>query len=320
LPIVREWKIFDDFGNLEKRQQLAVEIVADAAIIGVVIGMGSTGALDIAPIFNEAGLAQISPCASHPGLCQRGRKTFFRLIANEDIQGRELARMAYSYLNSHYAAVIHADDAWGAIISDIFIREYEGLGGKIVERQNYPNMGNDFTGVIQATVAAQPNLIFFAVHPREGVMISSGLRQTGLKVPFLGTDAMKITFPLGGGEQNAEAYQTYSGADFRRLPSAAAFRQAYIARFPEDSTYSPEAYDAVMIIAEALRRAGRADRTRIVEEISQLCDFQGVSGLISFDATGERNRAPINFYQVRKTDQGRSMEYLGTASELLPQG
>lgn len=318
LSIVLDWKVFDDFGNLEKRQKFAKEIVADPTIIGAVIGMGSTGAFDIAPIFNEAGLVQISPCASHPDLCQQGRKTFFRLVANEEIQGRELARMAYGYLNSHSVAVVYADDAWGTVIADIFAREYVKLGGKVIERQNYPNMSNDFAGLIKATVVAKPDLVFLAVHPREGVMISAGLRQAGFKVPFLGTDAMKITFPLGGGEQDARVYQTYAGADFRRLPSAAAFRSAYVARFPEDSTYSPEAYDSVMIIAEALRRVGSDDRKRILEEVGQLRDFQGVSGLISFDAIGEREDAPISFYQVRKTDQGRSMEYLGTTLELLP--
>jgi branched-chain amino acid transport system substrate-binding protein len=317
LPIGLGWKVFDDFGNLEKRQKFAKEIVADPTIIGVVIGMGSNGAFDITPIFNEAGLVQISPCASHPDLCQRGHKTFFRLVANEEIQGRELARMAYSYLNSRAVAVVYANDAWGAVISEIFAREYVKLGGKVIERQNYPNMGNDFTGLIRATVTAKPDLVFLAVHPREGVIISAGLRQAGLKVPFLGTDAMKVTFPLGGGEEDAKVYQTYAGADFRRLPGAATFRSAYVARYPEDSTYSPEAYDSVMIIGEALRRVGNNNRKRILEEVAQLRDFQGVSGLINFDAMGEREDAPISFYQVRKADQGRSMEYLGTTLELL---
>lgn len=318
LPLRLDWKVFDDFGNTETTRKFAQEIVADPGIIGVVGPMGSNEAFASAPIFNEAGLVQISPCASHPDLCRRSYKTFFRLVANEEAQGGELARMAYGYLKARRAAVIHADDAWATTTSEIFMREYEKLGGKVIERQPYPNQSEDFSQLIQATVAADPELVFCAVHPREGVMISAGLRQVGLKVPFLGTDAMKTAFPLGGGESDAEAYHTYSGADFRRLPSAAAFRQAYVARFPEDSTYSPEAYDALMIIAEALRRAGQPDRKQILKEVRQLRDFQGVSGLINFDPTGERVGAPISFYHVVKADTDRRMEYLGTTLELLP--
>lgn len=318
LPVKLDWKVFDDFGDTGKTRQFAGEIVADPTIIGVVGPMGSSEAFASAPIFNQAGLVQVSPCASHPDLCRRSYQTFFRLVANEDAQGGELARMAYGYLKAAKAAVIHAEDAWATTTADIFARQYETLGGQIVSRQSFPNGGDNFDAQIQATVAAGPELVFCVVHPREGLMISSGLRQAGLSAPFLGTDAMKTAFPLGGGEPGADAYHTYSGADFRRLPGAADFRRAYAARFPEDSTYSPEAYDSMMIIAGALRRAGRPDRAAILAEVRNLRDFQGVSGLVNFDSTGERVNSPIGFYQVRKVNNERVMTYLGVTTELLP--
>lgn len=319
LPVKLDWKVFDDSGDHTLTRKFAEEIVADPTIIGVVGSMGSGETFVNAPIFHAAGLAQVSPCASHPDLCRKGYQTFFRLVANENAQGGELARMAYGYLHARRVAIVHADDIWATTASDIFAREYEKLGGQIVERQGYTATADDFSPQIEATAQARPELVFCAVHPRDGVMISGGLRQAGLTVPFLGTDAMKTAFPLGGGEPGAEAYHTYSGADFRRLPSAAAFRAAYTTRFPEDSTYSPEAYDSMMIIAEALRRAGTPDRAKILAEVRHLRDFAGVSGLVNFDATGERIGAPIGFYQVRKTEQGRVMDYLGTTLELLPE-
>jgi len=319
LPVRLDWKMFDDFGDPEKSERLAREIVADSTFIGVVGPMGSTEAFANAPIFNKAGIVHVSPCASHPDLCKQGYKTFFRLVANEDMQGRELARMAYGYLKASRLAVVNADDVWGNTVSDIVVREYEKLGGKVVERQKTASrVVEDLTDLIKATVEAKPDLVFFAVHPQEGSAVSKGLRDAGLKVPFLGTDAMKTAFPLGGGEKDADAYHTYSGADFRRLPSAAAFREAYVARYPEDSTYSPEAYDSIMIVAEALRRAGVPDRARVLEEVRKLQNFEGVSGRVNFDPTGERIDAPVSFYRVRKTDKGLEMGYVGVTPELLP--
>jgi branched-chain amino acid transport system substrate-binding protein len=317
LPVPLDWEVFDDSGDPAMTRKLAREIVDDPSIIAVVGSMGSGEAFINAPIFHEAGLLQISPCASHPKLCEQGYETFFRLVANEDVQGGELARMARGYLDADRAAIVHAGDLWGATVSDIFAREFEGLGGQVVEKQGYEASWDDFSELIGAVVDAEPDLVFLAVHPVEGPTISSGLRDAGLDVPFLGTDAMKPVFPLGGGEEGEEVYHTHSGADFRRLASAAAFREAYTARFPEDSTYSPETYDAFMIIAEALRRAGVADRERVLEEARKLSDFQGVTGLINFDSTGERIDAPISFYRVRKTEHGREMQYLGTTTELL---
>ena len=318
LPVRLDWEMFDDFGDPARSATLAGEIVAEPTFIGVVGPMGSTEAFANAPVFHQGGIVHVSPCASHPDLCRRGYQTFFRLVANEDVQGRELARMAYGYLKANRLAVVHADDTWASTVSDIVIREYQQLGGKVVERQKTAARAiEDITDLVRATVASEPEAVFFAVHPLEGPPVSRGLRAAGLKVPFLGTDAMKTTFPLGGGREDEEVYHTHSGADFRQLPCAAAFRKAYAARYPEDSTYSPEGYDGVMIIAEALRRAGIADRGRVLEEMRNLRNFQGVSGVVNFDPTGERIDAPISFYRVRPAGGGLEMEYVGVTVELL---
>jgi branched-chain amino acid transport system substrate-binding protein len=320
-PFDLSWRVFDDFGDTVQTGALAQEIVADPTFIGVVGPMGSNEALANAPIFDKAGLVQVSPCASHPDLCKQGYRTFFRLVANEDVQGRELARMAHDYLNAKRLAVVQADDAWATTVSDIMIRAYQELGGEVVERQTCASrVLEDPTALIQAVVASEPDAVFFAVHPLEGPPISSGLREAGLTVPFLGTDAMKTTFPLGGGEPGADVYHTHTGADFRQLPSAAAFRKEYTARHEPDSTYSPEAYDAIMIIAEALKRAGVADRARVLAEVQSMGEHAGVSGPVRFDKAGERVGAPASFYKVRQTEDGLDMGYLGITSELLPKG
>ena len=124
LPVRLDWKVFDDSGDHTLTKKFTEEIVADPTIIGVVGSMGSGETFVNAPIFHEAGLAQVSPCASHPDLCRKGYQTFFRLVANENAQGGELARMAYGYLHARRVAIVHADDIWATTASDIFAGEY----------------------------------------------------------------------------------------------------------------------------------------------------------------------------------------------------
>ena len=99
---------------------------------------------------------------------------------------------------------------------------------------------------------------------------------------------MKTSFFLGGGDGRGAVYHTHSGADMRRLESARDFRERYAARFPEDSTYSPEAYDAAMLAVTAIDRAGRPDRAAVLGAFQDIGTFAGVSGPISFTPTGER--------------------------------
>ena len=47
------------------------------------------------------------------------------------------------------------------------------------------------------------------------------------------------------------------------------------------------AYDAVMMIADALERAGSTDRNRLRASLAQTRDFEGVTGRIRFNEQGD---------------------------------
>jgi len=316
LPVSLRLEVMDDHGSEETAAQLAEDAVADPSILAVVGPMGSNEAFANAPVFDAAGMLQISPCSSHPDLCRRGYRTFFRLVPNEQVQGGELARVATDYLGSTRAALVGDSDAFGTTVIENFRSGYCGRGGDVVKTARFDRGDDDFGRVVDAVHAADPDLVFFAVHAHEGKQISSALRDRGLRVPFLGTDGLKTAFFLGGGDSTGRAYHTHSGVDFRRLASAAAFRAAYVARFPEDSTYSPEAYDAVMLAAESIRRADELDRPAVLRAFASLNGYAGITGTLRFDETGERVDSPVSFYQVRSVDGHREMHYLGTTIEV----
>jgi branched-chain amino acid transport system substrate-binding protein len=311
-----KWEMFDDHGDVATTAALADSVVRDPGFLAVVGPMGSTEAFANAPIFDRAGLLQISPCASHPALCERGYHTFYRLVANERVQGHELAAIAWNYLGARSVGIVHEDDAFGTVVSEYFAEGFGHMGGVQSEPVAFSANALDVSEVVGRMNALDADLFVFAVHAHEGGLISAAARDAGVRQPFLGTDAMKTSFFLGGGDGRGGAYHTHSGADMRRLESARDFRERYNARFPEDSTYSPEAYDAAMLAITAIDRAGRADRTAVLEAFQGIGTFAGVSGPISFTPTGERDGAFVSFYEVEADDNGPTMAYRGTTAEL----
>lgn len=316
LPVAVEWTMLDDDGNPEQSRSLAEAVAADPSYVGIVGPMGSTEAFANAPVFDEAGLLQVSPCGSHPDLCRRGYNTFFRLVPNEQVQGTELARVAHHHLGALQAAVVHDADAFGTSVADNFESGYALLGGKIIARESFAQGEDDYGSIADAVAASGADIVFFAVHAHEGGAVSKAIRDRGMGVPFLGTDGLKTSFFLGGGEPGAEAYHTHSGCDFSRMPSATDFRNEYISRFPPDSTYSPEAYDSAMMVVDAIRRADDTSREAVLAAFISQDRYDGITGTVKFDPTGERLNAPVSFYRVRKTGDGRIMEYQGLTSEL----
>ena len=314
LPAPVDWVMFDDHGDAEQAALLAETVVADERFIGVVGPMGSSEAFSNSPIFDAAGLLQVSPCASHPDLCQQGFETFYRLVPNEEVQGSALARLACKELSAESAAIVHDRDAFGAAVADNFSNAFGDLDGTVVARESFGEGSTDFSQLANSVLESSPDLVFFAVHATEGLLVSSAIRNTGIGVPFLGTDGLKTSFFLGGGDPEGEAFHTHSGADFRRLPSAKDFRDAYIARWPEDSTYSPEAYDSASLIVESLARAGEVSRKEVLDAFRSMDSYDGVTGTIRFAANGERLDAPVSWYQVKRVGGERVMEYQGTVS------
>jgi branched-chain amino acid transport system substrate-binding protein len=316
LPVAVEWSMLDDGGDPDRSRALAEEAAADPSYVGIVGPMGSTEAFANAPVFDEAGLLQVSPCASHPDLCHQGYRTFFRLVPNEKVQGTELARIARTYLGAQRAAIVHDADAFGTSVADNLSAGYLELGGEIAVRESFKQGPDEYGALADAIAAAQPDVVFFAVHSHEGVLVSKEIRDRGITAPFLGTDGLKTSFFLGGGEPNAEAYHTHSGADFSRMPTAAEFRDEYVSRFPADSTYSPEAYDSAMLVAEALRRAEEPTREGVLAAFRTIESYDGITGTVRFSEIGERLDAPVSFYRVEMADGQRVMVYQGVTTDI----
>jgi branched-chain amino acid transport system substrate-binding protein len=247
-------------------------------------------------------------------------RTFFRLVANEEAQGGELARVARHHLSAERVTVVSDNDAFGRSVTENFRRGYESVGGEILSVLEFDRGATDFAWLVDQVVENPPDVVFFAVHGLEGKMISTSLRERGLRMPFLGTDAMKTSFFLGGGEGQGEAFHTHSGADFRRLATAAEFKASYEQQHPSDSTYSTEAYDAVMLVAAAVARAQSVDRAAVLAAFHDIAQegYDGASGTLRFREDGELAAPSISLYRVGRDAGGRVMEYLGTTADLLP--
>jgi branched-chain amino acid transport system substrate-binding protein len=62
---------------------------------------------------------------------------------------------------------------------------------------------------------------------------------------------------------------------------------------------SPLAYDAVMLLARAITRAGSLDRPAIRDAIAATVDFPGATGPITFDGNGDPHNKAIIIIEFR---------------------
>jgi branched-chain amino acid transport system substrate-binding protein len=75
----------------------------------------------------------------------------------------------------------------------------------------------------------------------------------------------------------------------------------------EIQLYSPYVYDAVMVMADAMKRADSVDSAKFLPVIGQT-KYDGVTALIEFDAQGDLKGGAISIYQYK----GGKLEYVET--------
>lgn len=294
-----------DRRDRETGRAAAAAFVADPAAVAMLGPINSDMALASQDIYAEAGMAQVSSEASSPLLTSRGYRNFFRVVANDEVQGRALAAAAVGHLRATRIAALSDGSGWGRPICEIFSAECKRLGRPVVLEHYFTpaETALEFDDLVEATLAAQPDLVYFAVYWNKAHIIAHRLRDRGLKAVFLGSDALKpYAFLEVPSLDETPPHHSLAGIDMRLKPSARAFFEAFAMRYPMmlvAPQYAAEAYDSANLLLSALETAGRADRAAILEVMRSRPTWSGALGTISFDARGDLVDPEIGLYRCK---------------------
>jgi branched-chain amino acid transport system substrate-binding protein len=270
-------------------------------------------------VYNEAGFLQLSSEASSPLLTSRGYSNFYRTVANDEHQGRALAQVAVKYLKAKRIAVLNEDSAWGEPIARIFAEEATRLGSAPVLHYGFGERENklDFEALVDATIAAKPDLVYFAIYWNKTHIITHRLRDRGLDAVFLGSDALKpYEFLEVPSLDKTKPYHSLAGIDPRVAPSAKPFLLELADKFPlmlGAPQYAAEAYDCANLIVECIRRAEVPTREGVLAAMKTIDEFDGTIGKISFDENGDLTTPEIGLFQ--SSDGQRN--YIGRIVDLV---
>lgn len=89
------------------------------------------------------------------------------------------------------------------------------------------------------------------------------------------------------------------GLAIEKMPGGKAFEQAYQARYKTHiELHAPFAYDGVGVLIAAIEKADSIDPQKYLP-VLRASQYQGVTGLIAFDAEGNLKDPTFTVYQVK---------------------
>lgn len=271
----------------------------DEKVNGVIGHLNSGTTIPASKIYADAGIAQISPSATSPQYTAQGYKTAFRVMANDAQQGPALANFALQQLKAKRIAIIDDRTAYGQGLADEFEKTIKAAGAEVVGRESTTDTASDFTTILTRIKGLKPDLLFYAgMDPQAGPMATQ-MQTLGLKVQFMGGDGMQTpNFIKLAGKAGEGTIASLPGVPLEKMPGGAQFRERFTGKYGEIQLYAPYCYDAMMVLAQAMQRAGSTDPAVYLAEIPKT-DYQGVTSRIRFDAKGDLQGGAVSLYQVK---------------------
>jgi branched-chain amino acid transport system substrate-binding protein len=305
----------DDTAKADVGAQVASKVASDPEVAGVVGTMNSSVAQQVQPILDKANIVMVSPANTNPTLTQgadpnskkRPFHDYFRVATTDAIQGPAAADFVADTLQLKKVAVVHDKKTYGQGLTDAFKVQFAKKGGTVVSTETVNPGDKDFAAVISKIQPLNPQLVYYGGEYPEASLLTSQMKQAGLKVPLMGGDGIyDKTYMATGGAATEGDYATNVGAPADQLASARKFIDDYkAAGFKDDfSAYGAYSFDAANVIINALakvlpgKKAVDDSVRQAVIDAVQGTQLDGVTGKVSFDQFGDTTTKVITVYKV----------------------
>lgn len=291
---------FDDFAEPKIAVKIAGEIVNDQDIIAVVGNKNSASLESAGPIYEKNGLSFITPSATNNDLSQKGWKGFFRLCANDKVQAQVAAKFAYTDLNLRNLCMLHDETSYGFPLGQEFKRFAIKLGVKVDIVKLIPCGTKDVKKIVNEIKKSNVEGVYFALTEIESSTMAREMAAQNVSQIMLGTDGSPGSkFPELAGNAAEGAYMTYAAEFPGKTEKGRKLLAQYESKYGIPPVYALEIFDAVELIMKALKEEDDLKREEMSARIRQMTPWEGASGIIEFNESGDRKNQRVSMWQMK---------------------
>ncbi|MDD3903201.1 MAG: ABC transporter substrate-binding protein [Sphaerochaeta sp.] len=281
---------FDDKNSGEEAASIAERIAGNKDIVGVVGHFASGVSMAAAPTYEEVGVPEISPSASHPDYSGMG-KYIFRNNSLIDVEANETLNIASKVFKAKRVAVLAVKTDWGVTTADILIntlaKDHPEL--EIVGYEEILDGLTDFSSTITKLRSYKPDTIIVCAMYNILGPFANQYKDIDSKINLIGfsnaysEQLIKLAQEDGNGIALPAIF-------FHESPEAKVrsfvdnYKKDYNGKIP--SSLTAQAYDSLGMFAQAIEEAGSADRKAIKEQLYKI-EYDGVAGVTYFDEIGD---------------------------------
>ena len=294
--------IADPAGSLGKVAPRVRQLLNAHPQVSAMLGLSDTDmVLAAAPVAAARKLVFVTSGATSPKLPAEVPDFLFLACFGDNVQAAAAAEYAYNELGARTVSILYnAAVTYTALLQGYFRARFEALGGKVSSVASYRSTADQDEAL--GSLAGADAIFLSAQDPPEAAAGAIKLRAAGIDVPILGGDGFDSEREWSKHPALTKIYFTthaYLGPD-NPDPMVKAFdqayRQAYGGRAPD--SFAALGYDAVGVLLAAVEAAGSAEPARVLDSLSQLTGYKGVTGTISYEGGSRIPRKSVTILEV----------------------
>lgn len=290
--------IIDTKGDKLESSSGTTRLVSQDKVLGLIGEMVTANTLQVIRVAEDKKIPLIAPAATGDKLLDK-KLYSSRVCFMDSFQGSSLAKYVYTQLNYKNAVIVldqSTDYSLG--LAKAFENEYKAQGGEILRSFRINSGDKDFKALVAQIKSLNPEFIFLPVYYGEASLFARQARLAGLNTPMGSADGVgDPTFISLAGEAS-EGYIFTDSFDANNPTTQlskdfiAAYEKAKGTK--EVPNFTAMGADAYFVMLNAMN-ACTANLTSecINEKIHQTTNFEGVSGVISIDKTGNATRSVV---------------------------
>ena len=303
--------IKDSGGSPEKAISFAKQLIEEDKVMAI-IGPSTSGETMKIKNIAEEGKTILLSCAAAEVIVNPVAKYVFKTPQKDSFAAQKIY-IQMQKMGIKKIGVVSGNDGFGKAGKEQLEKIAPEYGIEILANEVYDKDATDLTAVATKLKAANVQAVVnWSIVPAQSI-IAKNMRQLGMTVPLFqshgfgnikyvqaaGDAAEGIIFPAGRLLVADSLPQSN-----KQKPVLLKYKKDYEAKFKEDvSTFGGHAYDAMMILENAIAKAG-ADKEKVRDAIENMKGFVGTGGIFNFSAT-DHNGLDRDAFEMLTVKKGK---------------
>ena len=301
--------VVQDTQSSDVATALAATALVNAGVLGVAGAARSAGTIAAEAVLTPNEIPLISYASTSPAITALTDSDYvFRVVPSDALQGIAAAKLV-TFAGITSVATIGINDAYGLGLVNAFVANSPLTPLVSIA---YDLTQTDFTADVTTLIAGDPDAVYMASFLDDGAAILNALALQGFTGPIIGADGIASPKMFNIAGVNASMHLLMGTAP--TFAATSSFTSRYVAAVgTTPGVFVAEAYDAVMLIGEAIMNA-----TTVGASIRDALKVVGTNytvgasaANITFDAKGDLIGGNYDVWQVQTTGSAASLVTTG---------